>query len=185
MTSRPSSRARRTSSTAVMPQSTVRTRPQPSPARRSSGLAADAVALVEAARQMPLDVRPELPQHEHREHRGADPVDVVVAVDADPFPGGDRRANPLDGPGHVPQEEGIVQGLFAGQEGPRQLGVAVAAPDEHACRDLAEVELLREAARLPVRARTDRPDALRHARLRYEWCRTAPICARSSSSIRA
>ena len=60
-------------------------------------LAADAVALVEAARQMPLDLRAELPQHEHGEHRGADPVDVVVAVDADPFPGGDRRANPLDG----------------------------------------------------------------------------------------
>ena len=53
-----------------------------------------------------------------------------------------------------------MQGLLAGQEGPRHLGVAVAAPDEHACRDLAEAELLCEAARLPVRARTDRPDAL-------------------------
>ena len=145
-------------------------------------LAADAVAFVEATRQVPLDLGAELTQHEHGEHRGADPVDVVVAVHADPLPGGDRGANPLDGLGHVPEQEGIVQGLFAGQEGPRHLGVAVAAPDEHACRDLAEAELLREAARLPVRARTDRPDALRHARLPYEWCRTAPACERSSSS---
>ena len=38
---------------------------------------------------------------------------------------------------------------------------------------------------LPVRARTDGPDALRHARLRYEGCRTAPICAPSSCSIRS
>ena len=145
-------------------------------------LAADAVALVEAARQMPLDVRAELPQQEDCEHGRADPVNVVVAVDADPLAGGDRRAYPLDGNGHVAQEGGIVQGLFAGQEGPRHLGVAVAAPDEHACRDLAEAELLREAARLPVRARTDSPDALRHARLPYERCRTAPTSGPSSCS---
>src|SRR6266540_2569988 len=65
------------------------------------------------------------------------------------------------------------------------VGVAVAAPDEHARRDLVEAELLGKSGGLPVRARTDRPDALRHARLRYEGCRTAPTCAPGSSSIQA
>ena len=123
-------------------------------------LAADAVALVEAARQMPLDVGSELAQDEHRKDGCADPVDVVVAVDADPLAGRDCRVDRLDGRVHGAEQPWIVQGLLAGQVGPRLVGVAVAAPDEHACRDLAEVELLREVARLPVRARTDGPDAL-------------------------
>src|SRR6476661_1743011 len=131
---------------------------------------------------MPLDLRAELAKHKHGQHRGADPVDVVIPVHTDPLPGSDRSADPIHSRTHVPEQEGIVQGLLAGQEGPRYLGVAVAAPDEHACRDLAEAELLREAARLPVRARTDRPDALRHVRLPYEWCRTAAACGTSSSS---
>ena len=105
-------------------------------------------------------LRAELSEYEHGKHRGANPVDVVVAVHADPLACGDRGSNLLHRLVHVTQQEGIVQRLFAGQKGPRHLGVAVAAPDEHACRDLAEAELLREAARLPVRARTDRPDAL-------------------------
>ena len=147
-------------------------------------LAADAVALVEAARQMPFHVGAELAQHEQREHRGADAVDVVVAVDADALTRRDRRADLRNGHVHVAEQERIVQRQLAGEEGSRLLGVAVAAPDEHACRDLAEAKLPDEGACLPVRARTDGPDALRHARLRYEGCRTAPICAPSSSSTR-
>src|SRR4029453_7376554 len=85
-----------------------------------------------------------------------------------------REAPP--GASHVAEKQRIVQHLLAGEEGPRLLEVAVAAPDEHACRDLAEAELPREVARLPVRARTDRQDALRHARLPYERCRTTPVC---------
>jgi hypothetical protein len=46
-------------------------------------LAGDAVALLEAARQVPRDVGPELAENEYRERRGADPVGVVVAMDAD------------------------------------------------------------------------------------------------------
>ena len=46
-------------------------------------LARDAVALLEPAREVPGDVRAELPQDEDGERRGADPVRVVVAVDAD------------------------------------------------------------------------------------------------------
>ena len=56
----PSPRA--TSSTAVIPQSTVSTRPQPSSASRVERLAREAVALVEAARQVPVDVGAELAQ---------------------------------------------------------------------------------------------------------------------------
>src|SRR5207247_1617584 len=132
----------------------------------------------------PLDVGAELAQHEDRERGGADAVDVVVAVDADAAALGDRSTDARDRGGHVPKLERIVQRLFAGEERPRFVGVAVAAPDEHACRDLAEAERLCEGARLPVRARTDRPDALRHVRLPYERCRTAPASGTSSCSTR-
>ena len=60
----------------------------------------------------------------------------------------------LDGLAHVPEQERVVQRLLAGEEGPRLLGVAVAAPDEHACRDLAEAELP-ERGRSPAGAGTD------------------------------
>src|SRR5207249_11241564 len=113
------------------------------------GLAADPVTLVEAAGQMPLDHCAELPQNEHGEDGCADAVGVVVAVNADPLPLPDRGADPLDRLAHAAEEEGIVQRLLAGQESPRLVGVAVAAPDEHACRDLVEAELLCEGARLP------------------------------------
>jgi hypothetical protein len=81
---------------------------------------------------MPLDLGTELTQHEDRQHRCADAVDVVVAVDADALAGRDRGVDLLDGVLHVAQEVRIVQRQLAGQEGPRLLGVAVAAPDEHA-----------------------------------------------------
>ena len=144
--------------------------------------AVDAVALVEPARQVPFHLRTELAQDEDGEHRGADAVDVVVAVHADSLPRRHGGANACDRNLHVAEQERIVQRLLARKERTGLLGVAVAAPDEHACRDLAEAELLREAARLPVRARTDRPDALRHARLPYERCRTAPVSGTSSCS---
>ena len=129
-------------------------------------VAADAVALVEAARQMPLHDAAEGTQDTDGDHCRADAVDVVVAVHADPLTGRDRRANPLDRGGHVSKLERIPQRLLAGEERARRVGVAVAAPDEHACRDLAEAELTGERVGLPVRARTDRPGALRHRRLR-------------------
>src|SRR5207244_9620831 len=71
--------------------------------------------------------------------------------------------NALDRLLHLAAQERIVQGLLAGQKGPRLIGVAVTAPDEHAGRDLAEAQLPSEGAGLPVRARTERPDALKHA----------------------
>ena len=48
-----------------MPQSTVRTRSTPSSASRSIGLGGEAVALLEAARQPPLDVAPSSRSDEH------------------------------------------------------------------------------------------------------------------------
>ena len=49
-------------------------------------LAVQAVPLLEARRQMPGDVGAELAQEQDRQRRCADPVGVVVAVDADPSP---------------------------------------------------------------------------------------------------
>ena len=132
---------------------------------------------------MPFDFRSELTQHEDGEHRRADAVDVVVTVDADALARRHRGSYLLDRDLHVTEQVRIVQRQLAGQKGLRLLGVAVAAPDEHACRDLVEAKLPDQGARLPVRARTDRPDALRHTRLPYEWCRTASVCGMSSSSI--
>src|SRR5204862_4928475 len=103
-----------------------------------------------------------LAQDKDGRHRGADAVAVVVAVHADALPRRNRGPDALDLTGHVAEQEGIVQGLFPREEHPRLLGVAVAAPDEHACRDLAEAKLLGEETGLPVRARTDRPGALLH-----------------------
>src|SRR5207244_5654961 len=64
-------------------------------------LAMNAVALVESRRQMPLDLSARLAQNEHRQRGRADPVRVVVAVDADALPTGNRRPDPLDDGGHV------------------------------------------------------------------------------------
>ena len=100
--------------------------------------AADAVAFVEPARQMPLHVRAQLAQDEDGEHRRADAVDVVVAVHADALPRSDGGANTRDRHAHVTEQERIMQRLLAREERACLLGVAVAAPDEHASRDLAE-----------------------------------------------
>ena len=53
----------------------------------------EAVALLEATRKVPADVGAELPQTDDGERRRADPVDVVIAVHADPCAGRDRSLN--------------------------------------------------------------------------------------------
>ena len=63
--------------------------------------ARDAVALVEAARQMPVDVGAELAQQQDGERRRRDPVDVVVTVHADAPALGDRGADALARETHV------------------------------------------------------------------------------------
>ena len=79
-------------------------------------VAADAVALVEAAREMPVDVGAELAQQKDGERGRRDPVDVVVAVDADALACGDRRAEAFARGLHVTEAERIVRRLLALEE---------------------------------------------------------------------
>ena len=125
-------------------------------------LARQAVALVEAARKMPVDVRPELAQRRHRERRRADPVDVVVTVDADALARRDRRLDPVASGSGVAEQLRVVMRRLGGEKRSRRSGVAVPAPDEDAGGDPADPERSRESARLIVRAGTDRPRALLH-----------------------
>ena len=108
-------------------------------------LAGDAVALVEAARQVVRHVRAELAQDEHRERGRADAVGVVVAVDADPRPRRDRRADRLAGLAHVAERERVVRGQLCLEERARLLGVVEAAAREHGSEHFAHLELGREA----------------------------------------
>ena len=107
-------------------------------------LAADAVAFVEATRQMPGDLGAELAQEENGERGGGDAVDVVVAVDADPAAlldsGTDLRARDL----HVAEQERVVRRLLAVEETARVGGIGEAAPHEHGGRQLGDPELANE-----------------------------------------
>ncbi len=122
----------------------------------------DAVTLLEAAREVPLDVGAEAAQRRDRERGRADPVDVVVAVHADAPTGGDRLPHERAGGLDVSEQEGVVPRGLGGEKGPRRLGVAVAPPDEDACRRFADAERLGELTYLPAGARTHRPGALVH-----------------------
>ena len=125
-------------------------------------LGAHAVALVEAARQVPVDVGAQLAQKMDGEGGGGDAVDVVIAMHADASPAGDRGADSLAGERHVAEQEGVVRRPLPGQECPRGGGVVVAAPDENACRELAHPESGGEPGLHLVRARTQCPGALVH-----------------------
>ena len=120
-------------------------------------LALDAVAFLEAARQVPGDVGAELAQDQDCERGGADPVGVVVAVNADLLARRDGRTDRLDRAGHVPEQERIVPGHSPFEERTGLLGVRVAAANEHARGRLADVEALCEDARIGLRAGFDRP----------------------------
>ena len=93
-------------------------------------LGRDAVALLEPARQMPLDLGAERAKRQDGERGRADAVDVVVAVDADPRPRGDRGPDPLDRDRHVAEQQRVVRLALAGEEGARLLDVVEAAADQ-------------------------------------------------------
>src|SRR6185312_313328 len=75
-------------------------------------LAADAVALVETTRQVPRDIGTELAQQQDSQRRRCDPVDVVVAVDADPA-SRVHGSTELGARGcHVAEEEWVMRRLL-------------------------------------------------------------------------
>ena len=125
-------------------------------------LPANAVALVEAARQVPRDVGAELAQREHGERGGADAVGVVVAVHADPGAGLDRGGDRLDRLPHVAEQERIVAGQRAVEEPARAVDAAVSSPHEHGRRDVVDLERGGELIDIAMRARGELPGSGGH-----------------------
>ena len=123
---------------------------------------AHAVALVEAARQVPFRVGAELAQDQDRERGRRDAVGVVIAVDADPAAvrdrGADRRARGF----HVAECEGIVLRQRALEKRPRPGRVAVAAAGEHDGGRRGDAELRREPLNGLTAAVLDSPAAVVH-----------------------
>ncbi len=104
----------------------------------------ETVALLEPAGQVPLDVRAEALQREHRHGRGTDAVGVVVAVDADAGLLRDRLEDAAARRGHVAERQRIVAGIGGREECLGQLGRVVAPPDESLGSDAMHAELRRE-----------------------------------------
>ena len=122
----------------------------------------EAVALVEPARQAPVDRRAELPQDEDADGGRGDPVDVVVAVHADALSRGDRGADAVDGGSHVAERQRVVTGVVGLEECARFDGVVEAAPDEHGGRRLAHSQLPGEGLDPRPVARSGDPAAILH-----------------------
>jgi hypothetical protein len=123
-------------------------------------LAAHAVALLEPARQVVGDVGAELAQDEHRQRRRANAVGVVVAVDADPRPGRNGRADRLARLAHVAEQERIVRRQPGLEERARVCRVGVAAAHEHRREHVAHAQLGAERLDLGPLARA--PQLPRH-----------------------
>ena len=149
ITSTPSDRARATSSTAVIAQSAVISRPTPS--------AASARPTSEPGRSPPRSgwagarrVGAQHAQRAHEDSRRGHPVDVVVAVDEDP------RAAP-----HVVEHQvardidalelGRIVGLVRGQEPPRVGRRGAAAAHEHGRGGGRQPQFARDRVRGGVR----------------------------------
>ena len=115
-TSSPAARAAATSSTAVIAQSTVISRSVPRAASRSTVAGGEAVAVVDAARQVPVDVGAERAQRAHEHGRRAHAVDVVVAVDGDPRAALDVRRGSAPRPRAGPPNASSGCALLGGEE---------------------------------------------------------------------
>ena len=105
------------------------------------GRGREPVAVVDPARQIPVDVRAERPQRPHEHRRRRDPVDVVVAVHGDPRPPADVTEDPARG---FPQAAERVERMdvLGGEKPPRRLLPVEPAAHQH----------LREHVRHPERA---------------------------------
>ncbi len=129
----------------------------------AEGLARDPISLLEAARQVPVDVGAELSQEEDGERRGTDPVDVVVAVHADARPARSGGADAVDRNLHVSEKKRVVPRKCRVEEPRCRLRCVVATPYEDGRRDVVDAEVTRERACCAGIDRFDRPRA-RHAR---------------------
>ena len=150
-------------------------------------LRGEPVALFEAAREAPLDVRAELAQRQKRDDRRRDAVDVVVAVDADSLPLAHREVDPLDRRGHVAEAKGVVARRLRVEKRARRGGIVEAATDEHRRGGVAQPELSREGVDpLPV-ARFRRPAAVLHGPVdgtgEVGRCLSAPVAESSGRSL--
>ncbi len=94
---------------------------------------------------MPADVGAELAQRVDGECRGADAVDVVVAVHDDPPPSRDRLLDRVARGGHRSERERIVQRPLEVEERARLGRVVETAPDQHLGRDPRDAERRCEA----------------------------------------
>ena len=115
-------------------------------------LSREPVALVEAARQMPRDVGAELAEDEDGQGGRADPVGVVVAVDADLPSLCDGTPNRLTGRLHVAEPKRVVFRQLGGEEFAGPSRVCVSAPYEDGRESLTQPEIAHESFDLVSRA---------------------------------
>ena len=115
------------------------------------------VALVEAVRQVPVDVGAELAQDRDRERGRADAVGVVVAVHADALAAIDGGADRCAGFLHVAEQERVMRRRLAVEERTGARRVREPAADEDASGRLRDAELACKAARSVRIAGADRP----------------------------
>ncbi len=129
----------------------------------SQRLARDAVSLLEPARQVPADVGAELAHEQDGKGGRTDPVDVVVAVNADARAVRHRGADALDGLLHISEKRRIVTWKRRVEEVLRLLLFGVSAPHENGRGDLVHAEITCEPCHRTGIDGCNRPRA-RHAR---------------------
>ena len=146
-----------TSSTAVIAQSTVTSSCVPRSASRSTVARGEAVAVVDAAGQEPVDVGAERAQRAHQDRRRAHAVDVVVAVDRDARAARDVAEDQLRQPRRARRSARAACALLGRQERARRVRLAKPAPHEH-LRERASTRAPPQAA---TAARSHRVDRIR------------------------
>jgi hypothetical protein len=120
-------------------------------------LGANAVALLEAAGQVPADLGAQRPQHQDGKRGRADAVGVVVAVHADPLAALDRGQDAVAGGAHVAEQQRVVTRALRLEEGAGGGGVAVAATQQHLSHGAADAQLPGQIQGGRLRAGIDQP----------------------------
>jgi hypothetical protein len=120
-------------------------------------LGADAVALLEAAGQVPADLGAQRPQHQNGQRRRADAVGVVVAVHADPLARLHGGQDAVAGAGHVAEQQRVVTRALRLEEGAGGGGIAMAAAQQHLGHGAADTQLPGQIQGGRLRAGIDQP----------------------------